>query len=44
MSNTEQKKTKFHLAKSKEIEGTAEQGKKKNKVVSTIINVVLFFA
>ena len=44
MSNTEQKKTKFHLAKSKENEGTAEQGKKKNKVVSTIINVVLVIA
>lgn len=43
MSNTEQKKTKFQLAKSKNIEG-AEQGKKKNKVLSTIINVVLVIA
>ena len=43
MSNTEQKKTKFQRAKSKNIEG-AEQGKKKNKVLSTIINVVLVIA
>ncbi len=44
MSNTEQKKTKFHLAKSENNEATAEQGTKKNKVVSTIINVVLVVA